>query len=124
MAEINIKKLMGQTKVKKSVLESIEPTIIRDKYRMSLGELISLDVNTGIAQVNIYDDDTKSFTKALKRYIYERCSELANSEYKRNALKAAMDFGYGQDVIQEIEATNDDVKINNIMKRARDKKFK
>lgn len=53
---------------------------------------------------------------------------MANStgkqhEFKANAIKAAKDFGYGDDVVKRIRASKNDNEIDRIMREARKKKF-
>lgn len=45
------------------------------------------------------------------------------SEFKSNAIKAAKDFGYGDDIVNKIRAAKSDSEIDRIMKAARKEKF-
>lgn len=44
--------------------------------------------------------------------------------YRSNALKAAKDFGYGDEIIAKIKMSKSDNEIAKIMKEARHAKFK
>ncbi|MBR5780412.1 MAG: hypothetical protein IKY27_00315 [Bacteroidales bacterium] len=44
-------------------------------------------------------------------------------DFKSNAIKAAKDFGYGDDVVKKIRAAKTDGEIDRIMKAARKEKF-
>lgn len=121
--EIDVKELIGKRNVKPSILESIKNLIIRDKYRMSLGEVISIDPKTLIAQVDIYDEDPKAFLKALKNYIIAQININKGSDYKRLAIKAAKDFNYDDEIIHRLESAKSDNEVSRIMKEARKEKF-
>lgn len=46
------------------------------------------------------------------------------NDYRKHAINAAKDFGYGQDVIDAIKEAKDDNMISGIMKLAREKQIK
>ena len=46
-------------------------------------------------------------------------SQVIDTQYKRNALQAAKDFGYGAVVIEKIKAAKSDHEISRIMMTAR-----
>ena len=121
--EIDVKELIGKRTVNPSILESIKNLIIRDKYRMSLGEVISIDPKTLIARVDIYDEIPKAFLKALKNYIIAQINMHKDSDYKKQALKAAKDFYYDDEIIHRIENAKSDNEVSRIMKEARKEKF-
>lgn len=121
--EIDVKELIGKRNVKPSILESIKNLIIRDKYRMSLGEVISIDPKTLIAQVDIYDEIPKKFLFAFKQYIIAQININKGSDYKKQALKAARDFYYDDEIIHRIENAKNDNEVSRIMKEARKEKF-
>ena len=49
---------------------------------------------------------------------------IGSRQYKKKAIKAAIDFGYPKEVIEAIENTDDYEKIASIMERAGDKYLK
>lgn len=124
LTEINIKELMGPTHVQKRVLDSLDNTVIKDKYQSSLGKIISCNSKTKIAKVDVFDEDPIEFKRALKRHINRRIDASHVSGYRSEALKAAEDLHYGEEVIDKIKRAGNDSEIRRIMKEARLEKFK
>ena len=121
MTEVDINKLCSRV-VSRDILKTLPGVIIRDKYRLSLGELVSVDVKNKIAIANIYDENPREFLKAFKSYIYRKMEE-SSYNYIGNAIKAAEDFHYGDEVIKAINNARSDAEVARIMQEARRKKF-
>lgn len=122
---MKLSELIGTEVFNKEAINSMDGTIIRDMYQMPLGKVIVINVRSRNATVDIFDENPHEFIKAFRRLI-RRKNEITKTDgihWRSTALKAAEDFGYGEEVIRKINNAKNDMEVSKIMREARLKKF-
>lgn len=109
--------------ISREALNSIDGDIVTNKYNKSFGRVITVDTEAQIATVDIFDENPAEFIKGFRRLVRMKNKSVKGGiNWKSTAIKAAQDFGYGDEVIMRVTNAKNDSEVERIMREARKKK--